>query len=226
MLHRGWEVSGVRQSRNGHSSGFYLTGQLQGAGVPISRNLHRVSGELTNPTFLFSSKETWMVAGTIRSSCRQIKPAWDRAIVSPPGECSPPTPAGGLEGGTKGRRRAPRGCPRSGRGEVGSSTPATSLPPRGPASGRGIRSPPRRSCPRQTPQLRSEGGIGTSPVDRAKRLWVERDALRALVPAGLAGGSLPGERALLSVPPQTSARRRGRRGSHGGLTRRSWLISS
>lgn len=187
---------------------------------------HPGLGRTDQPYFIFSSGETWVVAGTIRYPCRQIKPARERGIISPLGDFSPPTPAGT---GRWYKRQAtcPLGCPLSGRGEVGSSTPATSLPARGPASGWGTRSPPRRSSPRQTPQLRSKGGIGTSPVDRRQeRLWVQRDALRALSPAGLAGGSLPGERAPLSVPPQTSARRRGRRGSRGGLTRRSWLISS
>lgn len=106
-----------------------------------------------------------MVAGTIRSSCRQIKPAWDRAIVSHvPGECSPPTPAGGLEGGTKGRRRAPRGVHAQAGGRWAARLPLPPYPPAAPLPGGGYGAPQGEVAPGRRPSSEARAESGRVPL--------------------------------------------------------------
>lgn len=137
-----------------------------------------------------------------------------------------PQPRPGLEGGTKGRRRGPSGVHSQAGGRWEARLPLRPSPPVAPLPGGGHGAPQGEVPPGRRPSSEARAESGQVPLTDAKRDFGFRGTRSVLSPAGLAGGSLPGEHAPLSVPPQTSARRRGRRGSRGGLTRRSWLISS
>lgn len=211
MLHRRASVRGVRPSRNGPVSGCSFPGPFRGAGVPISRNLSRVSGALTDPPFLFSSKGTWGVAGTIRASCRQIRPAW--GVVRPSrllGSFSPPTPARGWKAAQRAGDAAPgvSTAQAGARGEA--QLPPPPSPPAAPLPGGGAEPPTGKfsqaGAPAPEPGRNRDKPRWQAPRDSGWR--GTRSALRSR--RGSRGAPSPGDARCSPSPP------RPRPGGEGG----------
>lgn len=195
--------------------------------VRIPPNLYWLLGGRTNLTFIFRNKETWVVGGTIRYSHRQTKPSRDNLAYF--GVLA--NSSLGLEGDIQ-----------KADGEIPSAS--TLRPDRGWK--------PSSCCPRPWPRFRiggteppsppdsqsqvpagsrphssSKGGIWTNPAGQPQeRLWGGRGALGALAAAAARQGLPPRGTLFPFGPSPDLGSRRGRQGSPGGLTRRSWLISS
>lgn len=205
----------------------------QGAGVEVTKTSSNSSkpllafGRTDQSDFIFRNKETWVVGGTIRYSHRQTKPSRDNLAYF--GVLA--NSSLGLEGDIQkadgeipsaSTLRPDRGwklsscCPRPWpRFRIGGTEPPS--PPDSqsqvPAGSR--------------PHSSSKGGIWTNPAGQPQeRLWGGRGALGALAAAAARQGLPPRGTLFPFGPSPDLGSRRGRQGSPGVLTRRSWLISS
>lgn len=206
----------------------------QGAGVEVTKTTLNSSkpllafGRTDRSYFIFCNKETWVVGGTIRYSHRQTKPSRDNLAYF--GVLASNSSLG-LEGDTQkaGGETPPASTLRPDRGWK----PSSCCPRPWPRFRIGGTEPPSPTDPQSQvpessrPHSPSKGGIWTSPAGQPQeRLWGGRGALGASAAAAARQG-LPPRRTLFPFGPSPDlGSRRGRQGSPGGLTRRSWLISS
>ena len=229
----GWQLSGVRESPIATSQDcLHWSTKALGLRLPkrvwIPPNLDWLLGGRTDPTFIFCNKETWVVGGTIRYSHRQTKPSRDNLAYF---EVLAPNSSLGLEGDIQkaGGETPPAYTLRPDRGWK----PSSCCPRPWPRFRIGGTEPPSPTDPQSQvpagsrPHSPSKGGIWTSPAGQPQeRLWGGRGALGAWAAAAARQG-LPPRGTLFPLGPSPDlGSRSGRQGSPGGLTRRSWLISS